>query len=98
MTEKDPMLSPFYATDLSITIGQIKADSAEHAEELMNEFIDRIGDVMADVLSWDECDWRIRESVYSKEEGAWFDTEYVSRDLVSDHEQTRAADAEMGDL
>jgi hypothetical protein len=93
MPKKDPMLAPFYATDLSITIGQIKADSAEHAEELMNEFIDKIGDVMADVLSWDECDWRIRESVYSKEQGVW-----ETRDLVSDHEQTRSADAEMGDL
>jgi hypothetical protein len=71
MTEKDPMLSPFYATDLSITIGQIKADSAEHAEQLMNDFIDKIGDVMADVLSWDECDWRIRESVYNKKQGVW---------------------------
>jgi hypothetical protein len=70
---KDPMLAPYYSTDLSITMGRIEAKNKEHAEKIMNEFIDRIGDVMADVLSWDECDWEIIENVYDPATGSWFE-------------------------
>ena len=71
MARKDPMLAPYYSTDLSISIGRIEAKSKEHAEEILNQFIDQIGMVMADVLSWDECDWTIQKNIYDKKEKVW---------------------------
>jgi len=71
--EKDPMLSPYYTTDLSISISNIEAKSKEHAEAIMNKFIDAIGVIMTDELRWDECDWEIIENVYDPEIGSWFE-------------------------
>jgi hypothetical protein len=70
-TVQDPMLAPYYTTDLTITITNIEATSKKQAEAIMNGFIDVIGLVMADKIRWDECDWEIIENVYDPEYGVW---------------------------
>lgn len=61
----------YYSTDLSISIVELKADSAEQAEAIMQEFIDRIAPIMADQIRWDEVDWTIEENVLNEEQGVW---------------------------
>ena len=70
---KDPMLAPYYTTDLTITITNIEATSKKQAEAIMNGFIDVIGLVMADKIRWEECDWEIIENVYDPATGSWFE-------------------------
>lgn len=50
------------------------------------EWLEAINKFTLDVHEGEVCDWLSVEEVE------------VSRDLVADHEQTRMADAEMGDL
>ena len=61
----------YYSTDLSISIVELKADSAEQAEAIMQEFIDRIAPIMADQIRRDEVDWTIEENVLNEEQGVW---------------------------
>ena len=68
---KDPMLAPYYTTDLTITITNIEAKSKNQAESIMHGFIDVIGLVMKDKIRWDECDWEIKENVYVPEYKEW---------------------------
>jgi len=70
--EKDPMLEPFYSCDLEIPIVQIEAKSKEHAEAIMQKFIDVIAEVMHEKIRWHEADWEIVENVYDPETGSWF--------------------------
>ena len=70
---KDPMLAPYYTTDLTITITNIEATSKKQAEAIMNGFIDVIGLVMKEKIRWDECDWEIKENVYDPATGSWFE-------------------------
>ena len=51
----------YYSTDLSISIVEIKAESREQAEAVLQRFIDEIGKVMTDEVHWDEADWTIEE-------------------------------------
>ena len=71
MTNQDPMLAPYYSTDLDIPIVQIFAKNKHHAEAIINEFIDKIAEIMSDKIRWHECDWRIQENVYDETEGVW---------------------------
>lgn len=64
----------YYSTDLKISIGEIKAESKEQAEAIMNEFIDKIGEIMADQISWDECDWEIEVNTLDESKGEWVST------------------------
>jgi hypothetical protein len=68
----DPMLQPYYSCDLDIPIVRIEAQSKEHAEAIMQEFIDKIAPIMDDKISWDNADWEIAENVYDPETGSWF--------------------------
>jgi hypothetical protein len=61
----------YYSTDLSISIVEIKADSKEQAEAIMQEFIDKIAPIMDDKIRWDEANWEIEESVLDKKAGEW---------------------------
>jgi hypothetical protein len=70
--EKDPMLEPYYSCDLEIPIVRIDAKSKEHAEAIMQKFIDVIAEVMHEKIHWDEADWEIQENVYDPETGNWF--------------------------
>jgi hypothetical protein len=61
----------YYSADLSISIVEIKATTRKQAEAIMNEFIDRIGPVMADQICWDECNWTVEKNVLDEKEGVW---------------------------
>lgn len=61
----------YYSTDLSISIVEIKAESREQAEAVLQRFIDEIGKVMTDEVHWDEADWTIEENILNKTEGVW---------------------------
>jgi hypothetical protein len=67
----DPMLQDYYSCDLAISITNIKAKNAHHAEAVMQTFIDEIGKIMADELSWDDAQWEIEENVFLPELGEW---------------------------
>jgi hypothetical protein len=69
---KDPMLEPYYSCDLEIPIVRIEAKSKEHAEAIMQEFIDKIAEVMHEKIRWNDSDWEIQENVYDPETGNWF--------------------------
>jgi hypothetical protein len=66
------MLEPYYSCDLEIPIVRIEAKSKEHAEAIMQEFIDKIAEVMDDKVRWDDSDWEIQKNVYSPEDGVWY--------------------------
>ena len=70
--EKDPMLEPYYSCDLEIPIVRIEAKSKEHAEAIMQEFIDKIAPIMDDIIRWDEADWDMTENDYDPETGSWY--------------------------
>ena len=72
MKENDPMLEPYYSCDLEIPIVRIEAKSKEHAEAIMQEFIDKIAPIMDDIIRWDEADWDMTENVYDPETGSWY--------------------------
>jgi hypothetical protein len=52
---------------------RIEAKSKEHAEAIMQEFIDKIAPIMDDKIHWDDSDWEIIENVYDPETGSWFE-------------------------
>lgn len=61
----------YYSTDLDIPIVEIYAKNKHHAEAIMNEFIDKIGEIMHDKIRWNECDWKIQENVLDETKGEW---------------------------
>jgi hypothetical protein len=69
--EKDPMLEPYYSCDLAISITNIKAKNKHHAEAVMQTFIDEIGKIMDDELSWDDAQWDIITNTYVPEYESW---------------------------
>lgn len=70
-TMTDPMLQPYYSCDLDIPIVRIEATSREHAEAIMQTFIDKIAPIMDDIIRWDNADWDIVENVYVPELESW---------------------------
>jgi hypothetical protein len=71
ITTQDPMLQPYYSCDLDIPIVRIEAKSREHAEAIMQTFIDKIAPIMDNIIHWDNADWSIEENVYLPELGVW---------------------------
>jgi len=71
MTNQDPMFADYYSTDLEIPIVQIFAKNRHHAEAIVNEFIDKISEIMADKIRWNEANWEIQKNVYAPELGEW---------------------------
>jgi hypothetical protein len=69
--ENDPMLEPYYSCDLAISITNIKAKNKHHAEAVMQTFIDEIGKIMTDELSWDDAQWDIITNTYVPEYESW---------------------------
>jgi hypothetical protein len=69
-TISDPMLQPYYSCDLSISIVNIDARNKDHAEAIMQKFIDEIAKVMDTEVRWDEADWEIAENVYDPTSGS----------------------------
>ena len=71
-TIEDPTLyADYYSCDLAISITNIKAKNRHHAEAVMQTFIDEIGKIMTDELSWDDAQWDIEENVFIPELGEW---------------------------
>jgi hypothetical protein len=71
MTNQDPMLAPYYSTDLDIPIVQIFAKNKHHAEAIINEFIDKISEIMSDKIRWHEANWEIQKNVLDEPTGEW---------------------------
>jgi len=69
--ENPEMYADYYSCDLAISITNIKAKNAHHAEAVMQTFIDEIGKIMTDELSWDDAQWEIEENVFLPELGEW---------------------------
>ena len=69
----------YYCTGQALTISMvdIKANSPEEAEAVMNKFIDKISEIMTDEVRWDESDWSIEENILDKKTGEWFSTEWI---------------------
>ncbi len=71
------MKNKYYSTgqDLTISMVEIKANSVEEAEEVMQRFIDAIGEIMSDEVRWDEADWSIEEHILDEAKGEWVTSE-----------------------
>ena len=69
--EKDPMLETYYSCDLAISITSIKAKNKHHAEAAMQTFIDEIGKIMVDEVSWDDAQWDVITNTYVPEYESW---------------------------
>lgn len=67
------MSKKYYCTgqDLTISMVDIKANSVEEAEAVMQRFIDKIAEVMKDEVRWDEADWSIEENVFNEKQQVW---------------------------
>ena len=65
------MSEKYYSTDISISILDIKADSTEEADEIIQEFIRKIAPIMEEQIRWDEANWTIEENVLNEEKGVW---------------------------
>jgi len=68
-TGKGYMSEKYYSTgrDLTISMVEIKANSIEEAEAVMQRFIDVISEVMKEEVRWDEADWSIQENTLTAE-------------------------------
>jgi hypothetical protein len=66
-------MAKYYCTgqDLTISIVDIKANSVEEAEAVIQRFIDKIGEVMKDEVRWDEADWSIEENTFNEATSSW---------------------------
>jgi hypothetical protein len=71
MSNQDPMFAPYYSTDLDIPIVQIYAKNKHHAEAIINEFIDKISEIMSDKIRWHEANWEIQKNVLDEPTGEW---------------------------
>ena len=71
------MKNKYYSTgqDLTISMVEIKANSREEAEEVMQRFIDAIGEIMSDEVRWNEADWSIEEHILDEAKGEWVTSE-----------------------
>jgi hypothetical protein len=70
----DPaMYEDYYSCDLAISITNIKAKNAHHAEAVMQTFIDEIGKIMTDELSWDDAQWDIVTNTFVPELQVWIE-------------------------
>jgi hypothetical protein len=65
------MFAPYYSTDLDIPIVQIFAKNRHHAEAIINEFIDKISEIMSDKIRWNEANWEIQKNVLDEPTGEW---------------------------
>ncbi len=66
-------MEKYYSTgkDLTISMVEIKANSMQEAEAVMQRFIDEIGKVMTDEDRWDEADWTIEENTMNEAGAGW---------------------------
>jgi len=61
----------YYSADLTISIVEIRAESKEQAQAIIEKFVEQISAIKADQLSWDEADFTIDENVLDETEGVW---------------------------
>jgi len=69
--DESNLYADYYSCDLEISIVDIKAESEEEAEAVMQKFIDKIGVVMKDEVRWDEANWEIQKNVFIPEYQEW---------------------------
>ena len=66
-TEKNTEGKKYFFTDIDIPVMEIYATSKEEANEIIQEFMDKIAPIMEDKIHWDNADWEIQESRYPTE-------------------------------
>ena len=64
-------MEKYYSTDFRISITEVKAETKEEAEALIQKYVDTISPIMADKIQWDEVDWTIEENILDEAEGVW---------------------------
>lgn len=64
-------MSKYYSTDITISVVEIKADSKDEADKIINEFLDKIAPVMKDKIRWEEADWSVDENTLDEVTGEW---------------------------
>jgi len=86
----------YYSTgqDLTIPMVEIKANSLEEAEAVMQRFIDEIGKVMKDEVRWDEADWTIQENTMNEAGTGW----EVTNEGVPDYYEMSDVEADADTL
>jgi hypothetical protein len=47
-----------FAFSLILRIEDFEANDADHAEQMLNEYIDRLAEVKDDFIKWGSCDWQ----------------------------------------
>lgn len=47
-----------FAFSLILRIEEFEANDADHAKQMLNEYIDRLAEVKDDFIKWGECDWQ----------------------------------------
>jgi Ran GTPase-activating protein (RanGAP) involved in mRNA processing and transport len=73
---------------------EIKANSLEEAEAVMQRFIDEIGKVMKDEVRWDEADWTIQENTMNEAGTGW----EVTNEGVPDYYEMSDVEADADTL
>ena len=61
------MSKDYYSADYSISIVEVHADTAEAVEAILQEFTDKIAEVMKDKVQWDEANWDIQKNYWNGE-------------------------------
>jgi len=64
-------MEKYYSTDFRISITEVKAETKEEAEALIQKYVDTISPIMADKIQWDEVDWTVEENILNEEQGVW---------------------------
>jgi uncharacterized protein (UPF0212 family) len=52
-----------FSANIILEVNEFEADSEEHAERIVNAYIDSLAKTANLSLTWDECDYNISESV-----------------------------------
>jgi hypothetical protein len=63
------MSQDYFSADYSISIVEVKAENKEQVEAILQEFTDKIAEVMKDKVQWDEANWDIQKNIWLGKEG-----------------------------
>jgi hypothetical protein len=61
------MSKDYYSADYSISIVEVHADNEAQVEAILQEFTDKIAEVMKDKIQWDEANWDIQKNYWNGE-------------------------------
>lgn len=61
------MSKDYYSADYSISIVEVHADNEAQVEAILQEFTDKIAEIMTDKIQWDEANWDIQKNYWNGE-------------------------------